>query len=96
MIITEAKCNDCGHVFMLREGPLKRATQLKCELCGEERLIDNRNFDKDLSFEERISLVEKRAGKCHCGGHFRYNAPSRCPKCKSKNIEEYGSPMCAD
>jgi len=31
--------------------------------------------------------VEDYAGKCACGGAFTFEAPPRCPKCKSDNYE---------
>jgi hypothetical protein len=30
--------------------------------------------------------VEKIAGNCNCGGQYKFNAPARCPNCKSVNI----------
>ena len=32
--------------------------------------------------------VEALAGNCNCGGQFRFDAPLRCPECKSTNIKE--------
>jgi len=32
--------------------------------------------------------IEKFAGKCDCGGAFRFNAKSRCPKCRSTHIQK--------
>jgi hypothetical protein len=59
--------------------------------------IATREHDKDvkenypgepLSREEYHSMVENLAGKCSCGGSFKFDAPSRCPKCRSSNLRE--------
>jgi predicted Zn-ribbon and HTH transcriptional regulator len=41
-----------------------------------------------ISEEEYFKEVETFAGKCDCGGSFKFNAPFRCPKCHSTNIEK--------
>lgn len=42
--------------------------------------------------------VEKIAGNCKCGGQYQFNAPSRCPICKSANIvrDPNGRIICYD
>ena len=37
-----------------------------------------------------INIVtrEAAAGNCECGGNFRLDAPVRCPKCRSAEIDE--------
>lgn len=32
---------------------------------------------------EYHAAVEELCGKCDCGGHFRFKASARCPKCRS-------------
>ena len=32
--------------------------------------------------------VEQLAGTCSCGGTFTFDAPPRCPECRSARIEE--------
>ncbi|MBN1972618.1 MAG: hypothetical protein JW787_03195 [Sedimentisphaerales bacterium] len=39
--------------------------------------IDEQHYHKE---------VEKIAGNCKCGGQYKFNAPARCPNCKSANI----------
>jgi len=36
------------------------------------------------------SLIEERVAPCACGGTFSFDAPSRCPKCGSSDIEKTG------
>jgi hypothetical protein len=38
--------------------------------------------------DEYHRQVESIAGSCHCGGHFRFDAPLRCPTCRSANVRE--------
>ena len=41
-----------------------------------------------ISEEDYLRGVEKTAGNCKCGGKYVFNAPPRCPKCRSTSIEE--------
>jgi predicted Zn-ribbon and HTH transcriptional regulator len=41
-----------------------------------------------LSEEEYHSIVEDMAGSCKCGGKYKFDAPPRCPKCKSDEFED--------
>ncbi len=41
-----------------------------------------------LSEPEYHSAVEGLLPKCRCGGAFRFDAPIRCPKCRSDQFEE--------
>jgi|LGOV01.1.fsa_nt_gb Zn finger protein HypA/HybF involved in hydrogenase expression len=41
---------------------------------------------KPLSQEDYHRKVEEWAGKCNCRGSYRFEAPPRCPKCKSTNF----------
>ena len=34
-----------------------------------------------------IEAVERLAGKCQCEGQFQFDAPIRCPRCRSSRIE---------
>ena len=38
--------------------------------------------------DEHDLAVEAIAGNCKCGGKYLFNAPLRCPQCKSTRIEE--------
>ena len=41
---------------------------------------------KVLTQEEYHTKVEEWADKCNCRGCYRFDAPPRCPKCKSENF----------
>jgi hypothetical protein len=51
-----------------------------------------------ITQQEYHKEVEKIAGNCKCGGQYKFNAPARCPNCKSANIvrDPDGRMMCYD
>lgn len=51
-----------------------------------------------LSEDEYHAVVEDVAGACECGGHYKFDAPARCPKCKSTDFRpdpDFGN-ICYD
>lgn len=51
-----------------------------------------------MTEEEYHAAVEELCGTCDCGGHFRFDAPARCPRCHSTDRREdpEGSFICYD
>lgn len=49
-----------------------------------------------ISEAEYEEAVEKMAGICSCGGQFKFDAPVRCPKCRSKSIKMNGPTVMYD
>ena len=41
-----------------------------------------------ITEEQYHQAVERQAGNCDCGGRFVFDAPVRCPKCRSTDIEQ--------
>lgn len=41
-----------------------------------------------ISEDEYHRAVEATAGTCRCGGNYYFDAPPRCPNCRSTQIEE--------
>ncbi|MCA1843419.1 MAG: hypothetical protein LC792_09595 [Actinobacteria bacterium] len=39
-----------------------------------------------LGDDEYHAAVEEHAGACQCGGHYRFDAPTRCPACRSSRL----------
>jgi hypothetical protein len=39
-----------------------------------------------ITEEQYHKAVERLAGKCQCEGQFRFDAPVRCPRCRSSQI----------
>ncbi len=48
-----------------------------------DRRIQEEHPGPPLTREEYQSEVEHVAGRCKCGGQYRFNTPPRCPKCRS-------------
>ena len=49
-----------------------------------------------LSEDEYHRAVESSLRKCRCGGRFSFDAPPRCPKCKSVEFTNTGEGVCYD
>lgn len=44
-----------------------------------------------ITEEEYRCRVEAKAGECPCGGRFSFEAPLRCPACKSVSVADDGT-----
>ena len=62
------------------QGPYSVAT------ADYDRDVQKNYAGAPLSEEDYESKVEEFAGKCRCGGWYKFNAPPRCPKCKSSDL----------
>ena len=49
-----------------------------------------------LSEEEYHQAIEEMVKKCRCGGRFSFDAPPRCPKCRSLNFTAGGITLMYD
>jgi predicted Zn-ribbon and HTH transcriptional regulator len=49
-----------------------------------------------ISEDEYHKGIEVLVGKCRCRGNYTFDAPPRCPKCRSTRIEDYGPALCYD
>ena len=99
------RCDKCGKTkeidfASLGEAHLRYIKGLPGPYC-----VVTRDSDKDiqdnypgepLSEEEYHAIVENVAGNCKCRGAFKFDAPPRCPKCKSDEIRETGPSICYD
>ena len=92
-----ARCKKCGHKFMVHDGPGFHFVVLRCDKCGREKTVERikilefiEKHKKDREKFTEITAAEKIAGKCKCGGHFKVDAPPRCPKCGSTDLEDTG------
>ena len=50
-----------------------------------DRRIQAEYPGEPLSRDEYHAAAEATLEACPCGGHFRYDAPARCPTCRSTN-----------
>lgn len=55
-----------------------------------DRQIQREYPGEPLTREEYHAAAEATLDPCSCGGSFRYDAPARCPKCRS-TIEQWDS-----
>jgi len=99
----EAHCRKCGHAFALALGGGMSFYLLRCDKCGKEKSVSFQELRdlsvphavRDEDIRETIpgpppliaSEIETLLRKHRCGGHFRFDAPPRCPKCRSTEVE---------
>ena len=77
------RCNSCKHDFITSSGHGFYFTIYRCEDCGESKRIDHSG-----QRAYRVILTDKLIGSCEkCGGNISENAKSRCPKCKSDDLD---------
>jgi len=89
-------CNSCGEEHLvgfdeIGEAHLRYRKGLPGPYCVASSECDTSVRDnypgEPLSEGEYLSIVEQIAGACSCGGSFRFDAPPRCPKCESSELE---------
>lgn len=91
-----AICSACGHHFTVSDGGGEMFELLHCDECGRSRSVeyaklgDAHQADQHgpAARQEYCQALERHAGGCRCGGHFRLSAPSRCPRCRSTDYRE--------
>lgn len=88
-------CDKCGKDKSISfkeigEPHLKYIKGLEGPYCmvsrDSDKYIQENYPGKPLSKEEYHSIIEDILGKCMCGGALKFNAPPRCPKCKSTDF----------
>src|SRR3990172_838206 len=90
-------CDKCGRaksisfkkIGVLHMRYLKKLTGPYSVVTAEsDKRIKNSYMGPAISEEEYHAEVEKMAGKCLCRGQYRFDAPPRCPKCRSTSLKE--------
>jgi len=84
-----SRCNSCGASFNTNEGGGFLFELLHCDVCGKEKSVSLEKYGgvrAPRSRERHQRKMEKVAGACDCGGHFRLNAPPRCQVCRSTDL----------
>ena len=51
-----------------------------------DKHVQDHYHGEPLSGKEYNKVVEELAGKCKCGGSYKFDALPRCPKCKSTSL----------
>lgn len=75
---------ETAHLLYLKGLP-ERARQM-CHDYDRERVESTPG--EPLSLEQYFAAIEEAAGRCLCGGQFSLEAPPRCPRCKSADLED--------
>jgi hypothetical protein len=55
---------------------------------GHDEWVKKNYPGEPLSDAEYHSAVEEIVGSCQCGGSYRFDAPPRCPKCRSTELDD--------
>lgn len=72
-------CKECGTKSQVSEGSGMIAMPFHCDRCGQEWWWE---------FGEGGPMgKEANPPPCSCGGTFKSDAPPRCPKCRSAELE---------
>lgn len=74
--VYSATCNECQSTFTVTLGGGFMYAVFHCDECGQE---------KGIILPCRDSPVPD-PGSCSCGGRFTVDAPPRCPKCCSADL----------
>jgi len=91
------RCNHCGESSIVNVEQLGELHIRYLKGCAgfsalppiECDASDLSDFEGEpISEEDYRAAVEERAGTCGCGGRFRFDAPPRCPECRSTDIAE--------
>src|SRR5262249_28098274 len=85
--IFQATCKTCQHSFCASQGGGFDFVELRCCRCGQSKVIEDEGNWDTYPPDEYYRRIEEVAVTCHCGGRFTFDAPLRCPKCGSTEIE---------
>ena len=93
------RCDRCGQYRSIDFDEIGEPHLQYLKGVGGPYCIDRSETDKTaresypgepITEEQYHQAVERIAGKCECEGQFRFDAPIRCPRCRSIRIE-YGA-----
>ena len=87
----QLRCDACGDTLLVGHeeiADLHRRFMIAADKAGEIDDWEEGSRAFDRASDEFREGVEAFAGKCSCGGRFRYGAPIRCPSCCSTDVEQ--------
>lgn len=99
------RCNRCGKTKAISFSELGELhlRYLKglpgpycCASAAYDQYVQEHVAVEPIGGEEYHKMIEKTAKKCRCRGVFTFDAPTRCPACRSTRIEEGGTGLCYD
>ena len=79
----QAICRQCGRECSIMLGGGFHFHLLHCDQCGRGKNVP---FD-EVGDREKETAFEQHAGSCGCCGGFRFDAPPRCPNCRSADLD---------
>lgn len=91
------RCDQCGQVRSiafrdLGELHVRYVKGLSVPYCTaseeSDRQIQEHAPVEPISQQEYHRGIETIAGNCACGGQYTFDAPVRCPQCRSTRIEQ--------
>lgn len=101
--VFDPKCRSCGHEWRGEVvGGSMRAVSYRCDRCGAVGHVTNEDLVRAGLFEGRSVWgltrlqAEKVLGTCSCGGAFDIDAPARCPRCHSDDVDLGGPRAMVD
>ena len=98
------KCGSCKSINFESLGDIHKkyikglAVPYSTATAEKDNYIKKNYPGEPIGQQEYHREVEKIAGICKCGGQYKFNAPPRCPNCKSVNIinDPEGRMICYD
>jgi predicted Zn-ribbon and HTH transcriptional regulator len=99
------RCDQCGKTKSISfreigEPHLQFLKGLKVPYCVAT--MDHDKFVREnypgpvITRNKYHKIVEAKAGKCACGGNFKFKAKPRCPKCRATEIKKGETTMYYD
>ena len=99
------RCDTCGatksisfeELGELHLRYLKGLSGPYCMASADHDQAVRENFEGEpISEEDYHAAIEKKFPGCDCGGKYRFDAPPRCPACRSTDIAEGAVTICYD
>jgi len=90
------RCNECGKtksvnfqkIDKLHQQYIKGLPSVYCVASTEHDTRVQSNPDiEEISEDNYHKQIEIMLEKCKCGGSFKFDAPPRCKKCRSTDLE---------
>lgn len=88
-------CDKCGQTKNVRFASIRQLHGRYVKRLGPRRAgpaqyrkwVADDSAPDSISKKEYLAAVEKVAGRCWCGGSYKFAAPPRCPKCRSLRLK---------
>jgi hypothetical protein len=92
-MMLEVSCRQCGAQSQQLDGATMSGPRPRCWVCGRSRLVSVEDVIKATTDGQSVDWsdanIAKLAGPCKCGGTFSEDAPLRCKKCRSTDLDRH-------